>query len=257
MPSAVHAATRALSHARAHQGLADADDPALGLADVQAAYDVQHLMGAQLGWWPTGTPRCWKAGGPGRSMPLTYAPLPEAGVWAHPATAGDWPFLKARGIESEIALRLGRSVDAAQAAVLEPAGAAALVDAMAVAIELVDFRWQQGPAAPELLRLADLQCHAALVLGEWVAFDPAHDWAQQRCRTTIGGQAVVERQGTHSLGDPAWLLPQWLRHATARCGTLPAGTVVTTGSWVGLLQAQAGDRVDVDFAGIGQASVQL
>jgi len=38
---------------------------------------------------------------------------------------------------------------------------------------------------------------------------------------------------------------------------LPKGTVVTTGTWVGILDAQPGERVEVVFEGVGQASVQL
>jgi 2-keto-4-pentenoate hydratase len=63
--------------------------------------------------------------------------------------------------------------------------------------------------------------------------------------------------GTHSLGHPAWLLPTWLKHATRDGATVPAGTVVTTGTWCGLLAAAAGDLVQVTFEGIGEASVQL
>jgi len=47
--------------------------------------------------------------------------------------------------------------------------------------------------------------------------------------------APTERIGTHSLRDPAWVLPQWLRHATRHGATLPAGTVVTTGTWAGVV----------------------
>ena len=49
------------------------------------------------------------------------------------------------------------------------------------------------------------------------------------------GEPELVRQGTHSLGDPAWLLPQWLHHACAQYGKLPAGTDVTTGTWVGIV----------------------
>jgi 2-keto-4-pentenoate hydratase len=41
------------------------------------------------------------------------------------------------------------------------------------------------------------------------------------------------------------------------CYVLPAGTVVTTGTWCGLLPARAGDEVEVQFDGIGAASVRL
>jgi 2-keto-4-pentenoate hydratase len=38
---------------------------------------------------------------------------------------------------------------------------------------------------------------------------------------------------------------------------VPRGTVVTTGTWCGLLEAHQGDRVRAVFDGIGEAEVQL
>ena len=232
-----------------------ADAGAWGLSSAEEAYQVQLEVAARCGWWASGAPVFWKSGGPSRDGVLTHAPLPPAGVVRSPGNLGEMRFAM-RGIEAEIALRLGQAVDASMARGLDAGGAHELVDAMAVSIEIVDSRWQQGMAAPALLKLADLQSHGALVVGDWVPFQ-AVDWTQQACRVQIAGQPEVVRRGTHMLGDPAWLLPQWLRHACARFGTVPAGTVVTTGTWVGILPAQAGDAVHVAFEGIGEASVQL
>jgi 2-keto-4-pentenoate hydratase len=127
---------------------------------------------------------------------------------------------------------------------------------MAVSIEIVDSRWQEALDAPALCQLADQLSHGALVLGAWTTFAP-RDWSTQACRVQVGTRPPVERRGTHSLGDPAFLLPAWLRHATRDGHRLAAGTVVTTGSWVGLLPVAAGELVTVEFAGIGHASVQL
>lgn len=222
------------------------------LADAAAAYEVQDRVARALGW----TARThWKSGGPSRDAKQTHAALPMDGVKASPADLRDWP-LHWRGIEAEIALRLGRDVDAAQAEALDVDTARALVDAMAVSIEIVDSRWQEAQAAPPLAKLADLQSHGALVLGAWVPFDAARDWRAQRCSVTIGAQAPLAFVGSHSMGDPVAVLPRWLRHAT-RHGALPAGSVVTTGTWCGLPLAAAGDRVVVRFEGIGEARVQL
>jgi 2-keto-4-pentenoate hydratase len=59
------------------------------------------------------------------------------------------------------------------------------------------------------------------------------------------------------MGDPTCVLDAWLRHATADGATLRAGTVVTTGSWCGMLEAAAGDAVEVAFDGIGVARLVL
>ncbi len=242
----------ALIHARRSGQVADATG--LTLTDADQAYRVQALVGQALDWHSGAAPRCWKSGGPGREAPLTHAPLPPAGVWASPADASAWPF-HWRGIEAEIALRLGQDVDAALAQRLTPETASSVIDAMAVSIEIVDSRWAQAQQAPALLKLADLQSHGALVLGAWQPLR-AVDWAQQRCEVQIGAERLAFT-GTHSLGDPAWLLPQWLRHATRDGAVLGAGTAVTTGTWCGLPLAQAGDLVRVVFEGIGQAEVRL
>ena len=155
-----------------------------------------------------------------------------------------------------MALRIGQDVDAERAAKLDVDAARQLVDAMCVSIELVDSRWTEGLDAPALAKLADLQSHGALVLGEWRPF-AARDWAAQRCIVTIGKQPVMEFRGTHSLSDPAYVLPAWLRHATQGGEVVRAGTVVTTGTWCGLPLAQAGDHVTAEFPGIGRAEVQL
>lgn len=230
--------------------------PAPALPDAAAAYAVQDGVAHALGWFAGAAPRAWKSGAPSHDAVQTHAPLPPAGVWASPAQARGWPFQR-RGIEAEIALRLARDVDAGLAARLDAASAAALVDAMCVAIEIVDSRWTEGLAAPALARLADLQSHGALVLSAWTGFAP-RDWTAQPCRVRIGARSALEFRGTHALGDPARVLPQWLRHAArAGGGIVAAGTVVTTGTWCGIVDAGAGDEVHAEFAGIGQASVAL
>ncbi len=252
--SPLHPVAQALLRARREQTPLDAVAAAAQLPDAAAAYAVQDEVARELRWFDGATPRHWKSGGATRAT-ATHAALPPAGVWASPARAGDWHF-NLRGIEAEIALRLAREVDAGLAAGLDEAGAAGLVDGMTVSIELVDSRWSQGFGAPQLCKLADLQSHGALVLGIWLPFE-ARDWSQQVCRVRIGNAAVRDFPGAHSMGDPAAVLPAWLRHATRNGAVLARGTVVTTGSWCGILPAAAGDAVEVEFAGIGSARLQL
>lgn len=230
--------------------------PAVPLMDAAAAYAAQHAVARAFGWFDGSAPRYWKSGGPSRDAVSTHAPLPPAGVWHSPADAREWPFLL-RGIEAEIALRLRAPVDAARANTLDLNSARALVDVMCVSIEIVDTRWIDGLLAPPLARLADLQSHGALVLGDWVPFDAARDWSAQLCRVRIGSQPARTYRGTHSMADPAFVLPAWLRHVTRNGEVVAAGTVVTTGTWCSLLMAEAGDEVIAAFDGIGQARVRL
>jgi hypothetical protein len=247
------AVSRLLQARLGHQRLA-----APPLADATAAYAVQQQVARELGWFGNDTPRCWKSGGASRDAELCHAALPPAGVWISPARADGWPFRRG-GIEAEVALRLRVPVDAARAAGLDLAGARSLIDAMCVSIEIVDSRWAAGPSTPALAlaQLADVLSHGALVLGAWTAFDARRDWSAQSGRVRIGAQPERAFCGTHPLADPTFVLPAWLRHATREGATLPAGSVVTTGSWCGLLQPQAGDEVEVAFDGIGQASVRM
>jgi hypothetical protein len=249
------ALAEALAAGRQHHALLLSAEWAQALRDPADAYAVQDEVAAALGWFANAQPMHWKSGGPSRDAVLTHAPLPPAGVRASPASFGDWP-LHAPAIEAEIALRLAVDVDPARAALVRAVALDSLLDAMTVSIEVVDSRWREGSQAPALLRLADMQSHGALALGEWVPY-ARRDWANQQCEVRIGSQPAVVRTGTHSLGDPAWLLGPWLRHATRHGATVKAGTVVTTGTWVGVLPAKAGDEVMVAFAGIGTASLRL
>jgi 2-keto-4-pentenoate hydratase len=223
--------------------------------DEDEAYAWQDAVAVAEGWFGEGPARHWKSGGASRQGPQTHAALPPAGIWNHPVDATHWPF-RLRGIEAEIALRLGQPVDAALAASLDVAAARRLVDAMCVSIEVVDSRWAEGRDAPALAKLADLQSHGALVLGEWIPFE-ARDWSAQRCTVQIGAKVPLQFTGTHSMADPAWVLPAWLRHATRQGAVLQARTLVSTGTWCGLLMARPGQRVRVAFEGIGEAHLQL
>ena len=227
-------------------------DPAdwSAIATAEDAYAVQAQVD-QVRHSDAG-PRYWKSGGASRAAVLTHAPLPGIGIRTSPANLSDLHFF-APGIEAEVALRLKQSVTPAQAAALTPETAGALIDAMAVTIEVVDSRWGSGNVTP-MLKLADFQAHGALIVGEWQAYEQ-RDWAAQRCQVQIGSAALVERTGTHALGDPSWLLPTWLHHATRQGQTVPAHTVVTTGTWVGILPVQRGDLVIATFPGIGEAQV--
>jgi 2-keto-4-pentenoate hydratase/2-oxohepta-3-ene-1,7-dioic acid hydratase in catechol pathway len=214
------------------------------------AYAVQDGVAAALGWPEGPLVRHWKSGGATRSGPFSHAPLDPAGI---NSTRRTWPLL---GVEAEVALRLGRDVSPEAARAMVPEAAGNWIDAMAVSVEVVASRWAEGLAAPLLLRLADHQSHAGLLLGPWQPY-AARDWLTQTCEVQIGSQAPVMHTGSHSLNDPAWLLPAWLQHLTRHGATVAAGTVVTTGSWVGCLPVQPGDRVSVDFAGLGHLTAQV
>jgi hypothetical protein len=57
------------------------------------------------------------------------------------------------------------------------------------------------------------------------------DWPQQRGSLQVNQHVPLPFNGTHSLADPFWVLPAWLRHATRHGQVVRAGTVVSTGNW--------------------------
>ncbi|PXW98094.1 2-keto-4-pentenoate hydratase [Sphaerotilus hippei] len=251
----------ALIEARRRQHPLAGPDWADALPDAQAAYRVQQQVGEGLGWWAADAlPTHWKSGAGSRAATLTHAPLAPAGVRPSvagaPASLADWPLWRP-GLEGEIALRLGTAVTPDQAADLTAAAALELVDAMCASVEVVDSRWAAEPQAAALLRLADAQSHGALVLGDWMPVDRQRDWSQQRCALRIDGGAPAVFTGTHPLGEPAWGLPAWLRHLTRHGHTVPAGTIVTTGTWTGLTPVQRGAQVELRFDGLAPVRFTL
>jgi len=250
MPTPLELA-RALVDARRQGHSLDESEWEAAVAATPDAYAVQEAVLDALDGQPA---LAWKSGGPSRESPLTHAPLPRAGLLRSGATLAPLPSGR-RIVEAEIALKLGRDVTAQEAGQCTHETAAEWVSGFAPAIEVVDSRWAKGLDCGPLLKLADHQGHGALVLGEFVPYRPV-DWTAQECSVTLGDttQTFV---GTHALRHPAWLLPIWLRHATRNGATIPAGTVVTTGTWCGLLPVPAGTRVRVAFPGIGDVSVRL
>ena len=230
------------------------------LADEADARAVQRALARTWDWWPADrAPRYWKSGGPSREAALLHVPLAEDGIHqGQPLVSAPEAVFNLRGAEAEIALRIGQDVSAEQAAALDDAGALALVDGVTVAIEWVDVRWRDGLQAPALAMLADGQCHGGLALGDWLPASnlASRDWSQQRCTVTVNGQPQTFT-GTHSLCDPAWLLRDWLQHVAREYGSVPAGTVVTTGTWCGCMSLNAGDRFEMEFDGLGRLGWQF
>jgi 2-keto-4-pentenoate hydratase len=214
-------------------------------ADVDAAYAVQDATVARLG-----SVRAWKVGAKGRQITPICAPLPATGVLGSGATLAGPPWLL-RGVEVELALRVGRDLDAADA-LLGPEALAAAFDAVLPAVEVVETRLADWRTAAPLALLADLQSHGALVLGEPMAMPPLRpDLLTLQATLEFDGRTVAETCG----GNPAqdvWRLLGWLiGHCAQRGAPLRAGQFVTTGSCTGMLFAPQGTLVQARLTGFG------
>jgi len=188
--------------------------------DEADAYAVQDGVAQALGWRFDR----WKSGGASAAGPFSHSPVNPVNACA------------LLGVEAEVALRLG---------------ADGSPEAMCAAVELVASRWAEGLDAPALLRMADHQSNAGLLLGPWQPFR-ALDWARLEWRLALPGQPDIARRGGHSLADPAGVLPAWREHAVRR-GHAVAGSIVTTGAWGGLHRA-AEARGRLSFDGLGELS---
>lgn len=229
-------------------------------ADVTLAADdiylIQERVAAEMGWATAAdVPGYWKGSGKGRGSVATFSRLPPP--WVRPSPG---PFrvsdFHRLGIEIEVAFRLARDVEATDLALRTAHDPAAFLDAMAVSIELVDFRWAGQEKAPSGLRTADLQSNGALVVGDWVPLR-AVDWSQQAATLEVDGKQIGSYKGSHSDVDPLWFSPQWLVHAVARHGKLAEGSVLTTGSWCGMQWVHGRSEVTARFDGIGEARLTL
>ena len=189
----------------------------------------------------------WKVGAPDAFAEPHCAPLPAAGVLASGALLVG-PAWRWRCIEVEVALRLGRDLDP-QGRLLTRDELAPAFDAVLPAIEVVETRLAEAREADPLARLADLQCHGALVLGAPSLLAPdALDLPAVHATLMFDDHAAAQTAG----GNPAqdvWRLLGWLAlHCARRGQPLRKGQVVTTGSCTGLLVAPVGALVRAELA---------
>ncbi|MCC7461838.1 MAG: fumarylacetoacetate hydrolase family protein [Gammaproteobacteria bacterium] len=251
------AAARYLLERRAGAAREPAFPAPLAPADEAAAYAIQEEvvrgLGARIGGWKASL----LTRATGHSAPLFADALHDSPARlraAHLPTRST----RAVGIEPEIAFRLHsglppRADGAAhsRAAVIDVLGSAHAV------IELCVCRFEPFSEAPALDRLADGLLGEALVIGP-----PQPNWrvleiARLPLRVRINGEVAHDARGGHGFNDPLGSVVWLANHLAARGRALAAGDIVTTGSCAGIRFVTAGTCVDVEFGGLGAASLEL
>ena len=232
--------------------LAARHDPAKRLADLPdalrptelaTAYAIQHrIMGtlSAIGGW--------KVGAPGPEAPPICAPLPVAGIVASPArlpTAAT----HMRGIEAEVAFRIGRDLPPRATSYSREEVMAAMATAHP-AIETLESRYLDMDKVAMPSNVADSQGHGGFVYGagraDWQGIDFAHETVEQ----AIDG-ASIQRTGNPA-GDMVRLVVWLANVGSAWSGGLKAGQFVTCGSWTGKTLAGANAKVRVRFPSLGE-----
>ena len=225
-----------------------------GLAGPQSAADAYRIQDIVFeSCWRGRRASAWKAGASGPGVVPSAAPI--GSVNEGPATLAAAPF-HMLCIEAEVAFRFGRDLPAPGGPWTERELADA-VDEVLVTIEICDTRLANWKAAPPLWRLADFQLNGALVTGSGTRDWRKIDFAIQRAELWINGAKIVEKSGSHPLGNPFRVLPWAVEHCALRGGGLRSGDLVTTGSWTGMEFVAPGDAVLARFPGIGEASVRI
>jgi 2-keto-4-pentenoate hydratase len=159
-----------------------------------------------------------------------------------------------RVVEAEFAFRFGRDLPARAEAYGTVEVMAASAD-LHLAIELPDARFDRFAeiGAPSIA--ADDAFAAWFILGPQVPGWLSLDLPAQLVRAIRNGRPAGEGSGANALGDPRAALT-WLVNERARRGSgVKAGEVVITGTCVKPVEIEPGDRVTVEFPGLGEVKV--
>ncbi|HVZ14973.1 MAG TPA: fumarylacetoacetate hydrolase family protein [Bauldia sp.] len=217
--------------------------PSAKPATLDEAHAIQletaRLLGEKIGGWKVGVAR------PVRGAVLASRLLPSPAK-LHAAT------MLRRLVEGEVAFIFDRPLPARG----HDYSRNEVADAVSacVAIEVVDSRYQDQAAEPELDRIADFFGNSALVLGP-----PVHDWRSLPFATihvslSIDGKALIDQRGGHGSGDPLQACVLFVNAMRLGAG-VPAGTAVTTGTYTGAPMLPVGSTAEVVIEGLGSAQV--
>jgi 2-keto-4-pentenoate hydratase len=220
-------------------------------ANIDSAYEVQQrfLKNCNVG---TGG---WKIGAKSETGPIQGAPLPLSRIYSRSASIArrDYPVL---GIELELIFSFNRDFlpqpdPVPEQQVLES------VSAFGASIEIVSSRVAGWPETPKLIQLADLQNHGALVIGKMVEYRSDFSFLNPVADLRINDLSLFSGVGSNPAGDPRRLLCWLVNHCSEKGLALPAGSIITTGSYTGVeFPARAG-TVTGEITGLPAVTFEL
>ncbi len=179
----------------------------------------------------------------------------ESGRRASPAGFAFADFRRP-GIETEIAVRLGRDLPA-EGAPFDRGAVAAAVAELLPAIEIVDDRYEDVRCAGVATLIADNAFNAACILGAPLADWRGLDLAGLRARTFIDGALVAEARSEALMGHPMEALV-WLANRRAALGRgLAAGQFVSLGTVTPVQWLPGPAEARIEIEGLGEARVRL
>jgi 2-keto-4-pentenoate hydratase len=242
-------AARLLEARRSHTLIDAASVRSCAPANADEAYVVQQLVLDQLGGCAG-----YKIGAGSPTAAPQYAPLPATRVFgaATGIRAADYARI---GLELEIAFSFAEDVDHRLAEQADEVIDA--IDTMSVVVEVVDSRFDAWPKVEPLLQLADLQNNGALVIGDSVPYDRGFDFSSPHVGFYCGNHEIFQGRVRHPAGDPRRLIA-WLVARTLETGhSIPARTVLTTGSYTPLYIAMGPGTVRGTIEGLGKIEFEI
>jgi 2-keto-4-pentenoate hydratase len=201
----------------------------------------------------------WKIGAATPEATPAFAPMPRNWIAASGAELTDLPGSKQwryRGLEAEIAFLIGEDLPARETLYTREEIVAAIASCHP-AIEVLESGLADPEAAATLSKQADLQMHGGFVYGPAYADWRSIDFTKETVVLIVDGAVRVERTGSNTSGDLMRLLPYLANEGAARTGGLKRGDWITTGSWTGNVQTQAGSSVNVRFGTAGRVELRF
>lgn len=218
--------------------------------DMDEVYFVQDRIAAAFG--EIGG---WKVGAPNAEATPIFAPMPLAWISAGGSTlAGSrWRY---RGLEAEIAFLVGEDLPPRATPYTREEALAAMASCHP-AIEVLESGLVDPMQAARFSSFADLQMHGGFVYGPEFSDWRSLDFNAETVTLAVDGVVRVERKGSNTSGDLLKLIPWLANDGAARTGGLRKGQWITTGSWTGVTNADAGAVVEAIFAHAGTASLRF
>ena len=217
-------------------------------ATLEEAYAVQDIIAEAYG--EIGG---WKVGAPTPEATPIFAPMPRRWIAASGSTLSG-PTWRYRGLEAEIAFLLGEDLPP-RATPYSNDEVTAAIQSCHPAIEVIESGLADPLVAARWSMIADMQIHGGFVYGPAYADWKSIDFNAEAVSLAVDGVVRIERTGSNTSGNLLRLLPFLANEGAARTGGLRRGQWITTGSWTGLVQAEAGSDVNVHFGTAGRVEL--
>ena len=217
---------------------------------LEEAYYIQDRMS-----WAYEAIGGWKVGAPSPDATPAFAPMPAMWMSCSGCEMRGVTH-RYRGVEAEIAFRMGADLPPRETPYTREEVTAAIAS-MHPAIEVLESALVDPTQATKLTAVADLAMHGGFVYGDAVPNWQIIDFSKESVTLAVDGAVRVERTGSNTAGDLMRLLPWLANEGASRTEGLRAGDWITTGSWTGNTQANAGAAVDARFSTAGRAFLRF